>query len=668
MPSKRTFSIKTTGFCLVAVLTFLLLLLPQDVQANHNSNKEFHFTILHTNDMHSALIPHSPAIDYHPEVENSAIGGFARLATAINEIRQKKTAQNEPVLLFDAGDFLGGAAFAWLSTLERAPEISLMQEMGYDAVIIGNHEYDYGPDVLAKYLISAGYPEAHSQTMVLASNTRAPQDHLLAEQQLYKDIQTIELHNGIKIGIFSLIGKDAISVTADTGDIEFLDQHTTALDSVKRLKEQSVDIVIAITHSGIDEDRELAREVSGIDIIIGGHSHTELFEPVIESGTVIAHAGSLGKYLGQLELAYDADSKTLRIRNGENGNPALVAIDNNFSPDLHIDELVTGYTQMLNEHIKELTGGVFGNLMQVVAISDFSLENHPPLTETSVANFITDAMRIVTQEVTGNRVDIAIQANGSIRQSISPGSMEYSHGQISFYEVVETIGLGYGEDGFAGYPVVSVYLTGEEVRRLLEVAVLLQELMGDTYFLQFSGLRYDYNPTNAVLFTVPFLDLPIPTTRSVVDAELYTGDGIQPLNGDGYIPVKAGDDTLYHLVADTYILSYLPMVGDMLPNLEILPKNAAGEHVPLERHSELVVNHPDGRELKVWETVVTYAASLPANNEELPRIATYYEDTAGRINQVWTFPLVAWVWLTLALIIAVIVLLVNRRRPSRETI
>ena len=105
--------------------------------------QELYFCILHTNDMHSELIPHSPAVDYRPGEENASIGGFARLATTMDEIREDKVGEGEPVLLLDAGDFLGGAPFAWLALNGSGVELAIMQEMGYDAVAIGNHEYDY---------------------------------------------------------------------------------------------------------------------------------------------------------------------------------------------------------------------------------------------------------------------------------------------------------------------------------------------------------------------------------------------------------------------------------------------------------------------------------------------------------------------------------------------
>jgi 5'-nucleotidase/UDP-sugar diphosphatase len=667
MCNRNSLSRANKGFLLIvtAILVAVLLLgTAGNLESHAGETKELYFCILHTNDMQSALIPHSPAVDYHPEEEDPTIGGFARLATAVDEIRENKRREGEPVLLFDAGDFLGGSAFAWLALSGYAAELTIMQKMGYNAVAIGNHEYDYGPDVLAQYLLQAGYPEAHQKTLVLASNTEAPPEHPLAARGLYRKTGMFELENGLKVGVFGLIGKDAIQVLGETGDMQFLDQHEAARRAVDELKEQGADIIVAITHSGVDEDRELAREVPGIDIIVGGHSETALYKPVLQGATIIVQAGHLGMYLGQLELAYNSNTGKVRVRNEENDRPFLIPIDSSFACDPEIDALVREYTLILNAHIDEMTGGKFDDIMSTVARSDFILSNQPPLSETPLGNFVTDAMRMVAQEVTGKRVDVASQANGCIRQSIFPGTTEHSAGNVSFYEIVEAIGMGHGGDGYPGCPIVSVYLTGEEVRRVLEITILLQEFMGDSYFLHVSGLRYSYNPANAVLLTVPFVDLPIPTTRAVTGAELYTGDGIQSANSEEYIPLKRGDEQLYHLVTDAYLLLFLPLVTDMLPQLEVVPKNADGEPVPLDRIDELIIRHADGRELKVWEAVVIYAAQLSGEGG-ISQIPDYYAGVAGRITKVWTFPLVGWLLLILAVIVAGIIYLVFRRRKHR---
>jgi len=657
-------------FCVLTAILVVtsFLCIPGNLKGYSGEGEELYFCILHTNDMHSALIPHSPAVDYQPDEEDPTIGGFARLATAVKEIRENKMSEGEPVLLFDAGDFIGGSAFAWLAPRGYAPELTIMQEIGYDAVVIGNHEYDYGPDVLAQYLLEAGYPEAHQKTLILASNTEVPPDHVLAARGLYKKTGMFELENGLKVGIFGLIGKDAILVLGETGDVQFLDQHEAARQAIDELKEQGANVIVGITHSGVDEDRELAREVPGIDVIVGGHSDTALYMPVLQGATIIVQAGHLGMYLGQLELAYNSSTGEVRVRNEENDHPFLIPIDDSFACHPEIDALIREYTLILNAYIDEVTSGKFDDIMSTVARSDCILSNQLPLSETPLGNFVTDAMRVVAQEVIGKRVDVAGQANGCIRKSICPGTMEHSGGNVSFYEIVEATGMGHGLDGYPGCPIVSVYLTGEEVRRLLEISILLEDLMGDAFFPQFSGLRCSYNPANAVLLTVPFVNLPIPTTCAVTRAELYTGDGIQPVNGEGYVPLNRGDEKLYHLVTDAYILFVSSRVTDMLPQLEIVPKNADGEPVSPERLDELIVHQADGTELKVWEAVVIYAAAQPPGGDGIAQIPDYYEGVAGRINKTWTFPLVGWLILILTVIVAGIVLLVLRRRKHKETV
>ena len=629
-------------FCILTTILVVALLLgiPGNLKSYSGETEELYFCILHTNDMHSELIPHSPAVDYDPEKEDPTVGGFARLATAVDEIRENKRKEDEPVLLFDAGDFLGGTAFAWLVLNGYAAELTIMQKMGYDAVVIGNHEYDYDPDVLVQYLLQAGYPEAHQKTLILASNTEAPPDHPLAAWGLYRKTGMFELENGLKIGVFGLMGKEAIQVLGETEDVQFLDEHEAARQAVDELEEQGANVIVGITHSGVDEDRELAREVPGIDVIVGGHSDTALYKPILQGTTIIVQAGHLGMYLGQLELAYNSNTGNVRVRNEEKNSPFLIPIDDSFACDSEIDAMIREYTLILNAHIDEITGGKFDDIMSTVARSDFILSNQPPLSETPLGNFVTDAMRMVAQEVIGKRVDIACQASGCIRTSIFPGTMEHSAGNVSFYEIVEATGMGHGRDGYAGCPIVSLYLTGEEVRRVLEIAILLQEFEGASFFTQFSGLRYSYNPANAVLLTVPFVNLPIPTTRAVTRAELYTGDGIQPVNGEGYIPLERGDERLYHLVTDGYILLFFPLVKDVLPQLAVVPKNADGEPVPPERLGELIVHQADGTELKVWEAVVSYAAAQLPGVDGIPRIPDYYEGVAERINNTWAFPLV----------------------------
>ncbi len=628
-------------------------------------DEEFYLTILHTNDEHGAVIPHGPAVDFHPERENSTVGGYARLASAVNEIRLEKEAAGEPVLILNGGDFIGGSPYSWLVAAGYAAELNIKQKIGYDAVVIGNHEYDYGPDKLVGYLEEAGYPDAHEQTAVLASNTTAPPDYPLGREGLYRKTHMLELENGLMVGFFGLIGKDAVSVTAPHEPVEFTEQHEAAREMVEELKQSGADMIIALTHSGVEEDRDLALDVHGIDVIVGGHCHTALEEPVVEEGTVIVQAGSLLEYLGRLDLAFNPGTGEVRIRNYEDDIPFLLALDHTYPLDPAVDELVGEYTEKLNELIAEKTGGRFRHVLDSVMLSDFEIPNHPPLQESPFGNFVTDAMRLVTEEKAGIEVDFAIQANGNIRGGVVPGSMPHSQGKVSFYDLAELIGLGVGPDGQAGYPVAAIYLTGEEMRRVLEVAVLLAELMGDTYFLQFSGLRYDYNPQNAVLFTVPSLDLPIPTTRAVTGAERYIGEGRQGFDDEHYTPLEWGDEELYCLVTDIYILSFLPMVGEMLPQLDLVIKDSKGNPVAEDDFEELIV-YVNGEELKVWQSVIEYAANQPIGDSGLPEVDHYYVSTAERINPVSTVPFIAWLILILLVPVVLIVLLIRRRKRRKK--
>ncbi|MBS3942647.1 MAG: bifunctional metallophosphatase/5'-nucleotidase [Dethiobacter sp.] len=653
--------IAVAALCLAVVRT---LPWAGTLQAAASPAEEIHFTILHTNDEHAALIPHSPTTDFRPEASDPAVGGFARLATAVQEIRAEKAAAGEPVLLLNSGDFIGGSPYSWLAPKGFAPELTIMQEIGYDAVIIGNHEFDYGTETLARYLQTAGYPEAHDRTVVLAGNAVAPKDHILAMRQLFRRSQLIELENGLKVGLFGLMGKAAQGVAYDYEPLEFSDPVETARDLTAELIAKGADVIVALTHAGVEEDRALARAVSGLHVIVGGHCHTALYEPVEENGVLIVQAGSLLKYLGRLELAFNPESGQVRARNVENNQAFLQPIDDRYALDPEIAAIIDQFSAELNSLVMRLTGGRFQNILDTVALSDFEIPDKPPLQESPFGNFVADAMRKVTSELTGQRVDIAIQANGSIRGGITPGTLEYSRGEVSFYDLVMQIGLGIGPDGYAGYPIVSVFLTGEEVRRILEVAVLLAQLMGDSYFLQFSGLRYDYDPENAVLFTVPFMDQAVPTALlpgslgAVTRAQIYTGDGPQGRGDDGYLPLKLGDLKLYHVVTDSYILSFLPMVGEMLPMLNLELKDASGNPVPKERLDDLIVRI-NGQELKVWQTVVEYAAGQPLNAAGLPQIDPYYSTTAGRINPVNAFPVIVWPLLIVLTLLAVIVLLLG---------
>lgn len=617
------------------------------------------FTILHTNDEHSILMP-IPMVDYHPEYENPTYGGFARLATKVKEIRELKSSENEPVLLFSGGDIFGGSPFAWLILNDEAPEIKLMQHIGYDAMVVGNHEFDYGPDVFASYLNLAGYPGSHDKMKVISSNIEIPDSHALNDAEI-KRTSIFELENGLKVGVFGLLGKDAVSVAPLAEPVTFSEQHETARKYVHQLREDGADVVIAITHSGVAEDRALAEDVDGIDVIVGGHTHTALYNPVEVNNTLIVQAGYYLRYLGKLELEYNATNGQLTVLNERNQNPFLIPLDSSVPEDPETAEIIAEYGERLNNFLMEFTDGTIEAFDQRVAFSEQELRHAPRYRETAVGNFVTDAMRIVSEEVTGERVDFAFQGNGVIRADVTPGTMEWSEKELLFIDLATIAGLGTGPDLTPGYPIVSVYLTGEEIYRVLEISALLSQFLGNTYFLQVSGLRFETEPERSILFRIPFSGTPIPTYRAVFGAELFLGDGKQ--HADGPFRKLEKDDQLYHVISDYYVTSFMPMIGELLPNLELILKDKDGN--PLDSIDDAVV-HKNGRELKVWETITQYAASFGDENTNsfLPES---YTQTGKRIIIKKGFPLIVWPVLGLILVIGLVVMFVRWLRNRRRT-
>ncbi len=618
-------------FSLFLLFFFLLSLWVQTDRVTANNDDRPRLTILHTNDEHSHLIPH-PAIDDHPELPNSARGGFARLAGAINEIRLQKELIDEPVLLFSGGDILGGPVFGWLPLMEGiAAELNLFQMIGYDAVTIGNHEFDYGSEVFASYLKAAGYPDAGEHTVILGSNTHPPDGHPLNDMGIRKSFIK-ELPNGLKAGIFGLIGDDAINKTARPDNVTFSDPIETARAMVDQLLEDGADIIISVNHSGVHEDRILAEAIPEIDLIVGGHSHTPLYEPLRVGKTVIVQAGSALNYLGRLELEWIEEERRVEIMNHGVDRPFLIPLGSGITQNADVAAEVARFEGMLNDWVSELTDGLITDIRQPVASSSFTVSGRRLQSETPIGNYITDAMRYASEKVTGKRADIAVQASGAIRTNIQPGVERWSEGQISFYDLMMTTGLGSGRDGLPGYPLVSFYLTEAEVLKALEVSVLLSELRDNAYFLQFSGLSAAFDPSRAVLFTIPFSGTPVPAFRSVLSAYLE-------LEGGEVRALRNSDENLLHVVTDKYVAGFLPMVGRVLPRLNIQFRDEYGESISLD---DTVIYKDEYEQYKVWQAVLDYTLSHEVRMLDLPEIPERYASTENRLRVVPTLPL--WVW------------------------
>jgi 5'-nucleotidase len=288
-------------------------LLPDALAADPNGKRTF--TILHTNDLHSSFIGMGPSSDYTPFTagDDTTRGGWARLAGAVARRRKARQAQG-PVLTLDAGDFSMGTVFG-AATREIGGELRLLARMGFDATTFGNHEFDLGPDGLAR---SIGVAAKGRIPAVLPSNTdlTAGDPRLAGLQRLAKEgvlrKHAVVERGGLRFGLIGLLGEEASHYTGGT---KFTDAVETARELVRALREQEkVDVVICVSHGGVVKGRDgryadgddvrLAREVPGIDVVIGGHSHTELTEAILVDGrTPVVQTGKEGANLGELVLA-----------------------------------------------------------------------------------------------------------------------------------------------------------------------------------------------------------------------------------------------------------------------------------------------------------------------------------------------------------------------------
>ena len=271
---------------------------------NFSCSSHKNITILHTNDVHSHVEPFSKD---HSEFPNK--GGFERRATLISEIRR----QNPNTLLFDAGDIFQGTPY--FNFYGGEIEFKLMSMLGYDAVTIGNHDFDNGIDGLDKQLPNAKFD-------IISSNYDFKNTILESKISNYK----IYNKSGIKIGVFGLgieleglVSKDLYKET------KYLDPIDIANDTAKKLKEtENCDLVICLSHLGYKyekfpnkvSDLNLAKSTKNIDLIIGGHTHTFMNKPVVVKNYVgndvlINQVGCFGLYLGRIDFSFDSDNNKI---------------------------------------------------------------------------------------------------------------------------------------------------------------------------------------------------------------------------------------------------------------------------------------------------------------------------------------------------------------------
>lgn len=616
-------SLSRRDFLAGAAAFGVAIALPAEFAAAADGKKTF--TILHTNDMHASFIGMGPASDYSPFTLNddSTRGGYARLAGLI--AKRKAALKNRgPVLVLDAGDYSMGTAFS-AATRETGGELHLMGKMGYDATTFGNHEFDLGPAGLGKSIGTA--LKAGRIPAVLAANTSfTGSDATLADLQRLAREGVIRRYlvierGGMRFGILGSLGKEAMIYTSG-GATTFADPTESAREVVKILREtEKVDVVIALSHGGLEkgkdgryadgEDVRLARDVPGIDVVISGHSHTELNEAIIVNGrTPVVQTGKESRNLGELVITLD-------------GNKLTVA-----SYRLHpIDDTVAGDRAIaaeIEQLKKAVSGAAFASrgyrVDQPLAIAPRDLPNtYTDITAgTILANLVTDSFRAAT------KADIGFTANGMMRAGLTRGKT----GVQTVYDVFAVAPLGSGVvDPTPGSTLVTGYFTGKDLKNLLEFLLIDNTAHPGEYFPRASGMRFRYDPSR------PKFDV-------VTAVELGDLD-----RGYRAIDITGSEAKLYSLTCPLMLGPIIVAIPKYTKGkLELVPKKKDGTplksrvdalEIPLENSGYLLPppgttdassvatgeGKNAGREIKEWQAIMDHLRRLPVKNKgELPVI------------------------------------------------
>lgn len=381
--------------------------------------------ILYLNDFHGFAEP------YKSFGSDELLGGISYLAAKADKLRDEK-----PSLLLAAGDMIEGNI--WANLFQGQSVIDLMNEMRFDAMVVGNHEFDFGQDVLKKRISEAKFT-------VLGANVEGIN---AVKPYVIKEVA------GIKIAVIGVVtDKTPISTNPrNVAGLRFFSPEKTVRKYIGELRRKA-DIIIVLSHIGYHADRILAEKVEGMDVIVGGHSHTEIFSPGVVGKTIIVQAWEHTKALGVLDLTVE-DRKIVKFE----GRLELIKPD---GEDSHVRAIVAKYEENIDRHLNTVIGNT---------CTDLDGEN-VNRRETNLGDLITDIMR----DASG--ADIAIINGGSIRTNIAKGEVR-----------VRDIYTALPFDNY----IVAVKLTGKQIREALEHGVSATE-EGPGRFPQVSGIRFAYS-------------------------------------------------------------------------------------------------------------------------------------------------------------------------------
>ena len=586
----------------LGLFMLLLLAVPQMHVWADESEKSVDIMFLH--DTHS----HLNAFTTVEGDESVTMGGFARIKTLINQ----QMAENPDTLLLDAGDFAMGTLVQVVYE-EEAAELRMLGKIGVEATTLGNHEFDYKAEGLANMMNTAVASGDTIPEMLLcnmdwetmrASGLTEDQQLILDAFENYgvKDYVVIE-KDGVRIAVIGVFGKDAEACVAQC-PVVFRDPVEAVQEVVAEIEaNEDVDMMVCISHSGTSDDEEksedeiLAKAVPELDLIISGHTHTKLEEPIQHGTTYIASCAEYGKYLGDVSMVQNEDGSWEMV------SYDLIPVTTDIAQDEETQAAVDHFMSMVNEKYLSYFGRTKDQVLCTNEIQFASVKDLGALhTELNLGSLIADAYTYAVENAdTGDDapVMVSVAPAGTIRDT-------YALGNVTVENVFNSFSLGIGEDGIPGYPLINVYLTGEELKLVAEIDSSISDLM-TTARLYTDGLYWHYNPNRMILNKT--------TECYIIDSQ---GNRIEIEN-----------DKLYRVVTDFYSSQMLGGVTDMsFGLLSLIPKYADG--TPIERYEDAVIK-VDGKELKAWDAIAQYMMSFEdTDGDGVPNIPAVYATTEGR--------------------------------------
>ena len=589
---------------LSVVLTIAMLMLLAQAVTVKAADDTKQIDVLFTHDTHSHLDSFSTIVNG----EQKEVGGFAKIKTLINE----KKKENPDTLILDGGDFSMGTLIQTVYDTEAA-ELRMLGYLGYDVTTFGNHEFDYRSQGLANMLKAAKSSGETLPEIVVCNvdwdsmekaglNDGQKQIQSAFETYGVKDYVMVQ-KGDVKIAVVGVFGKDALEC-APTCELSFKDSVEAVKKTVEEIKKnEEADMIACVSHGGTwedeskSEDELLAKAVPDLDLIISGHTHSELQEAIQHGNTYIVSCGEYGRNLGSLSLTQNSDGRW------DLSSYELIPV----SEDVKADKATQERIDALMDTVDTNYLADFGyTRKEVLAQNDVEFNSLEEMgtehKELNLGDIMADAYVYAVENseyYDGDSVDVAVVPSGTVRDT-------YTKGDITVEDVYNSFSLGIGKDGVAGYPLINAYLTGKELKLVAEVDASISDFM-TTARLYCSGLNFTYNPHRMIL-------------NKVTDCYLTRADGER---------TEIEDDKLYHVVTDLYTGQMLGSVMKMSYGLLSLePKDKDGN--PIENLEDHAVMEGD-KELKAWDAIARYMQSFDdADGDGIANVSEYYATTHDR--------------------------------------